>query len=53
MEDISDAAKEIIRELIAAMEEAKNVGCVDHLDCCGDGGNFWYDAIENGKNALK
>lgn len=50
---ISDDAKDIIRELLEAMKEAERVGCVDHLDCCDDGGAFWYDAVERAEEALK
>jgi len=43
----------MVERLVAAMKEAHNVGCVDHLDCCDDGGEFWYGAIEDAKALLK
>lgn len=42
----------VIQQLVTAMKKAKDVGCVDHLDCCDDVGAFWYDALEAGEKAL-
>lgn len=44
--------KQIIKELLDAMHESEKCGCTDHLDCCDDGGAFWYDAIKRAKEAL-
>ena len=51
--DREEQLEECIRTLLAAMKEAHDVGCVDHLDCADDGGAFWYDAIEEAKALLR
>lgn len=44
--------REIITILVNAMQEAKECGCVDHLDCADDGGEFWYAALTAGEAYL-
>lgn len=39
-------------ELLKAIDTAKAIGCIDHLDCADDGGEFWYAAINKAKAAL-
>jgi hypothetical protein len=41
-----------LKATVDAMKESIEVGCTDHLDCCTDGGAFWYDAIENAETLL-
>lgn len=41
-----------VRSLLAAIKEAQDAGCIDHLDCCDDGGDFWYNAIEAANESL-
>lgn len=38
--------------VVSAMEKSVEVGCTDHLDCCEDGGAFWYDALDEAKSLL-
>lgn len=42
-----------LQATVDAMKESREVGCTEHLDCCADGGAFWYDAIENAEKLLK
>lgn len=35
-----------LKACVAAMRKSRDVGCTDHLDCCDDGGQFWWDALE-------
>jgi hypothetical protein len=44
--------REIITALVNAMQEAKEHGHVDHLDCADDGGKFWYSALVAGEAYL-
>jgi hypothetical protein len=47
-----DAVVKALDKLITAIEKAKEVGCVQYLDACEDGGEFFYNAIETAKQAL-
>lgn len=44
--------KETIKKLLDAMKVSEDIGCTRYLDCCDDGGAFWYDALLAGKIAL-
>lgn len=48
----NELAKQALQSCVAAMQKSRDEGCTDHLDCCDDGGQFWYDAIENAEKAL-
>ena len=43
--DIIRRQQDVIRELVGAMQKAKEVGCVRYLDTCDDGGEFWHSAL--------
>lgn len=46
-------AREIIAQLVDAMNRSAEEGCTDHLDCCDDAGEFWYTALHAGETYLK
>jgi hypothetical protein len=39
------ALRALAVQLGEAMKRGYREGCVDHLDCSDDGGNFWHDAL--------
>jgi len=45
MLDIIRRQQDVIRELVGAMQKAKEDGCVKYLDTCDDGGEFWHSAL--------
>ncbi len=49
MEEVLD----VMRRLVRAMDEAQDVGCVDHLDCWDEAETKWYLPIEQAKAILK
>ena len=38
--------KRMLANCAYAMRKSVEYGCTDHLDCCDDGGAFWYSALE-------
>jgi hypothetical protein len=47
-----DQLEAVVKQLADAMKEAMHVGCVDHLDCAEDGGDFWYNALDRASEIL-
>lgn len=45
--------KRALKDCIEAMKRAQDEGVVDHLDCCDDGGQFWYDALQNAESMMR
>lgn len=45
--------RDSIKEMLEAAKKLHKVGLLDHLDCCGDGGQFWHDAIEGLEKSLE
>lgn len=50
--DREERLEEAIAELVAAMKKSVREGSTDHLDCHDDGGEFWYNAIDNAEKLL-
>ena len=44
--------REALHAALVAMQRGLDEGCVDHLDCCEDGGAFWYVAVEGARAVL-
>ena len=42
----------LVEQLVGAMKKSVKVGCTDHLDCCDDAGEFWYNAISDAEDLL-
>lgn len=43
----------VIEEMREAMLKSVDIGCTDHLDCCDDGGDFWYRSITTAERFMK
>jgi len=44
---------DLLAACIKAMHNVEDHGNLDHLDCAPDGGQFWYDALEQAEAYLK
>lgn len=42
-----------LHNLVLALEEATDAGCIDHLDCMDDGGEAFHTALSDAKQALR
>jgi len=47
-----DALAAALELTVAAMKRGVDVGCVEDLDACDDGGEFWHAALRQGVAAL-
>lgn len=51
-QEIAEKQREVIAELVAAMNKSVDMGCTDHLDACDDVGAFWHDALSRATEVL-
>lgn len=42
----------VISDLLKAVEDARKVGCIEHLDCWDDADEKWYGPIERARQFL-
>ena len=44
--------EEALQDLLDAVTDAKEAGCIDHLDCMNDGGEAFHDAMQRARDLV-
>jgi hypothetical protein len=52
MEQDTEKLRAHIRALLDAIQAAKDIGCIDHIDCWDDSDEKFYKPIHEAKKAL-